>query len=162
MSTMFWGGLHSLPGSLVVLWLTWASFSQQNRHHEDGVPRCRMEDGRIPKDMLYSELCLGTRPTGRPALRFKDVCKRDMKACDIDTSSWETAAHNRTTWRKITHDGMKKNDKKRHHKWQEKRNKPPSQPPADPALKCNNCSKVCGSRIGLPSHRIRCIQKWLY
>ena len=28
----------------------------------------RMEDGRIPKDMLYSELCLGTRPTGRPEL----------------------------------------------------------------------------------------------
>ena len=28
----------------------------------------RMEDSRIPKDMLYSELCLGTRPTGRPAL----------------------------------------------------------------------------------------------
>ena len=67
----------------------------------------RMEDGRIPKHMLYSELCLGTRPTGRPALRFKDVCKRDMKACDIDTSSWETAAQNRITWRKITRDGMK-------------------------------------------------------
>ena len=121
-----------------------------------------MEDGRIPKDMLYSELCLGTRPTGRPALRFKDVCKRDMKACDIDTSSWETAAHNRTTWRKITHDGMKKNDNKRHQKWQEKRNKPPPQPPADPALKCNNGNNVCGSRIGLHSHRIRCTHKWLY
>ena len=75
-----------------------------------------MEDGRIPKDMLYSELYLGTRPTGRPALRFKDVCKWDMKACDIDTSSWETAAHNWTTWRKITRDGMKKNDEKRQHK----------------------------------------------
>ena len=71
----------------------------------------RMEDARIPKDMLYRELCLGTRPTCRPELRFKDVCKWDMKACDIDTSSWKTAVHNRTTWRKITHDGMKKNDK---------------------------------------------------
>ena len=124
----------------------------------------RMEDCRIPKDMLYSELCLGTRSTGRPALRFKDVCKWDMKACDIDTSFWETAAHNRTNWRKITRNGMKKNgikknDEKHQHKWQEKRNQPPPQPPADPALKCNNCSKVCGSRIGLHSHRIRCIQK---
>ena len=119
----------------------------------------RMEDGQISKDMLNSELCLGTRPTGRPALRFKDVCQRDMKACDIDTSSWETAAHNRATWKKITHDGMKKNDEKGQHKWQEKRNQPPSQPPADPALKCINCSKVCGSRIGLHSHRICCTHK---
>ena len=102
-----------------------------------------------------------TRPTCRPELRFKDVCKRDMKACDMDTSSWETAVHNRTTWRKITHDGMKKNDKKHRHKWQEKRNKPPPQPPADPALKCNNYNKVCGSRIRLHCHRICCIQKWL-
>ena len=103
----------------------------------------RMEDGRIPKDMLYSELCLGTRPTGRPALRFKDVCKRP---------GYESLRHRHLIlgnccpqpdhWRKITHDGMKKNDKKGHHKWQEKRNKPPSQPPADPALKCNNCNKV--------------------
>ena len=109
--------------------------------------------------MLYRELCLGTRPTGRPALWFKDVCKRDMKACDIDTSSWETAAHNRTTWKKIARDGMKKNDEKHQHKWQEKRNQPPPQASADPALKCNNCSKVCGSRIGLHSHRIRCIKQ---
>ena len=119
----------------------------------------RMEDGGIPKEMLCSELCLGTRPTGRPALRFKDVCKRDMKACNINTSSWETAAHNRTTWKKITRDGMKKNDEKHQHKWQEMRHQPPSQLPANPALNCNNCSKVCGSRIGLHSHRIRCTQK---
>ena len=31
----------------------------------------RMDDGRIPKDILYGELATGTRPTGRPALRLK-------------------------------------------------------------------------------------------
>ena len=45
----------------------------------------RMEDGRIPKDILYGELALGRRTTGRPHLRYKDVCIRDMKAVDIDT-----------------------------------------------------------------------------
>ena len=35
----------------------------------------RMKDGRIPKDLLYVELATGKRPTGRPQLRFKDVCK---------------------------------------------------------------------------------------
>ena len=38
----------------------------------------RMQDGRIPKDILYGELCVGTRPVGRPSLRYKDVCKQKM------------------------------------------------------------------------------------
>ena len=36
----------------------------------------RMEDDRIPKDLLYGELNQETRSTGRPKLRYKDVCKR--------------------------------------------------------------------------------------
>ncbi|KAI8519194.1 hypothetical protein Bbelb_024510 [Branchiostoma belcheri] len=40
----------------------------------------RMEDGRIPKDVLHEQLTSGSRRVGRPALRYKDICKRDMKA----------------------------------------------------------------------------------
>ena len=58
---------------------------------------CRMEDGRIPKDILNGELALGRRTTGRPHLRYKDVCVRDMKA--IDTMSWAGLAADRTKWR---------------------------------------------------------------
>lgn len=39
----------------------------------------RMDDGRIPKHILYGELATGSRRTGRPILRYKDTCKRDMK-----------------------------------------------------------------------------------
>ena len=39
----------------------------------------RMDPGRILKDLLYGELAEGSRHAGRPKLRFKDVCKRDMK-----------------------------------------------------------------------------------
>jgi len=35
----------------------------------------RMHDGRLPKDILYSELATGSRRTGRPMLRYKDVLK---------------------------------------------------------------------------------------
>ena len=47
----------------------------------------RMEDGGIPKDPSYGELATGKKPTGRPQLRFKDVCKRDLQALGINTDS---------------------------------------------------------------------------
>ena len=59
----------------------------------------RMEDGRIPKYIIYGELALGRRTTGHPHLRYKDVCVRDMKAVDIDTMSWEDLAAGRSKWR---------------------------------------------------------------
>ena len=49
----------------------------------------RMEDGRIPKVILYGELAVGKRPRGHRQLRYKDVCKRDMRALEIDPKSWE-------------------------------------------------------------------------
>ena len=51
-----------------------------------------MEDGRIPKVILYGELAVGKRPRGRPQLRYKDVCKRDMRALEIDSESWKDIA----------------------------------------------------------------------
>ena len=59
----------------------------------------RMDDGRIPKYIIYGELALGRRTTGHPHLRYKDVRVRDMKAVDIDTMSWEGLAVDRTKWR---------------------------------------------------------------
>ena len=66
----------------------------------------RMADGRIPKDLLYSELSLVKRKRGRPLLRFTDVCKRDMKACDIDTVNWELQADDRKIWKAFVHNGL--------------------------------------------------------
>ena len=60
---------------------------------------CHMEDGRIPKDILYGELALGRRTTGRPQLRYKDFCVSDMKAVDIDTMSGQQLHPTRTTHR---------------------------------------------------------------
>lgn len=59
----------------------------------------RMDDGRIPKDILYGELRTGKLSTGRPQLRFKDVVKRDKKALDIDVRSWEDLGADRPRWR---------------------------------------------------------------
>ena len=58
-----------------------------------------MKDGRIPKDLLYGKLATGKRPTGQPQLRFKDVCKRDLQALDLNTDSWKVTATDREAWR---------------------------------------------------------------
>ena len=45
----------------------------------------RMDPHRLPREILYGELRDGARRIGQPQLRFKDVCKRDMKGAQI---SW--------------------------------------------------------------------------
>ena len=72
----------------------------------------RVEDGRIPKDILYGELALGRRTTGRPHLRYIDVCVRDMNAVDIDTMSWEGLAADRTKWRSALKQHLKTGEDK--------------------------------------------------
>ena len=60
----------------------------------------RTPDGRIPKDLLYGELATGSRCTGRPQLRYRDVVKCDMKAVGIDTETWENLAADQSQWRR--------------------------------------------------------------
>ncbi|XP_071941032.1 uncharacterized protein [Antedon mediterranea] len=59
----------------------------------------RMDDTRTPKVMLYGELANCKRSKGRPLLRFKDACKRDLKAMDINVNTWEKKADNRKSWK---------------------------------------------------------------
>ena len=57
-----------------------------------GRVKC-MEPGRIPKDMLYGEPTEGKRKAGRPLLRYKDICKRDLKLCGIDIDTRQKQAN---------------------------------------------------------------------
>ena len=58
-----------------------------------------MEDGRLPKDILYGEFYNAPRRTGRPKLRYKGVIKRDMASFHIFPQSWETLDADRNRWR---------------------------------------------------------------
>ena len=64
---------------------------------------CHMEDGQIPKYVLYGELTSGQRSTGHPQLRYKGACKRDMKALNININSWEDLTTDHTSWRSTLH-----------------------------------------------------------
>ncbi len=128
----------------------------------------RMQSGRIPKDILYGELTTGSRPAGRPLLRYKDVCKRDMKAGNIDPASWEDAASDRSRWRLVIKGNTKASEQKREVKWAEKehadsRARGQSQlwislPPTLHGVNftCSKCNRACRSHIGLYSHSRRC------
>ena len=78
----------------------------------------RMKDGRIPKDLLYGELATGKRPTGRPQLLFKDVCKRGLQALGINTDSWEV---DRDAWRHTVKVGLSQYEETQRLKAEEKR-----------------------------------------
>ena len=80
-----------------------------------------MEDGRIPKDLLYGELATGKRPTGRPQLYFKDVCKRDLQALGINTAFWEVTATDRDAWRHTVKLGLSQYEETQLVKAEEKR-----------------------------------------
>ena len=71
-----------------------------------------MEDGRIPKDMLYGELATGSRPAGRPTIRYKDVCKRDLRAGDIAPTDLKALAADRNVWRLTTKSAVVKIEQK--------------------------------------------------
>ena len=125
---------------------------------------CRMEDGRIPKDILYGELASGTRPTGRPVLRYKDTCKRDLNAFGINPAHLESETTDRSSWRSKVKDGVKLAEEKRERQWEEKRTRKRQRlqsAPAAPAIPtteytCSKCQRSCKSRIGLHSHSRRC------
>ena len=57
-----------------------------------------MEDNHPVKSLLYGELTEGTRPVGRPKLRYKDMCKSALK-CGNALGQWNAMVGNRTEWR---------------------------------------------------------------
>ena len=73
----------------------------------------RMNKGRIPKDLLYGQLEHGTRSKGRPQLRFKDSCKRDLLSTHIDINTWEDIAVDRLSWRHAVNQGIERAEEDR-------------------------------------------------
>ena len=119
----------------------------------------RMAKGRMPKDRLYGELDRGTRKTGCPLLRFKDVCKRDMKSAAIDIVSWELMVKDRSTWRHLVKEGIKYAEHIRNMRQVEKRNIRKAMGTVtlpNTIFKCERCDKDCHSKIGLFSHQRCC------
>ena len=117
----------------------------------------RMDKGRIPKDLLYGQLEQGSRPTGRPHLRYRDACKRDLRSAQINIESWEDTASNRSSWRHVVKAGVRRAEAERTRLREQKRQKRKASIKRDDSIfTCDDCNRDCHSRIGLLSHRRRC------
>ena len=61
--------------------------------------------------MLYSELVDGRGKRGWQILRFKDMCKRDLKSLNVGTDKWEELANDRDKWRSSLYKSLKEREK---------------------------------------------------
>ena len=59
----------------------------------------KMDDNRPVKALMYGELDKGSRPVGRPKLRYKDTCKSILKSGRI-LDHWQDLIVNRPLWRR--------------------------------------------------------------
>ena len=113
----------------------------------------RMDDSRLPKQLLYGELTEGRRTTGGQLKRYKDKAKRTLKACHMEPKLLETQAVDRQEWRALSKAGLALFDEDRI-KWlnerREKRHRVAQ--PTGPNFPCPECGRLCQSRIGLSSH----------
>ena len=119
----------------------------------------RMPEVRIPKKLLYGQLADGSRPLGRPHLRFRDVCKRDLENTGIGPKNWEKLASNRSQWRNVVYRGMERAEKDRRVKAAEKRERRKEKNLSSPIPSthiCNRCGRDCNAPIGLSSHVRSC------
>ena len=118
----------------------------------------RMEDHRMPKQLLYGELASGKRNQGRPRKRYKDMIKDNLPLAEIAPKDLESTANERTVWRRAVYQAKEQADTNYRDKMttrREKRHIPPAQSSSS-SFRCQGCNRLCASRIGLFSHSRAC------
>jgi len=63
----------------------------------------RLDNTRISKQVLYSQLTEGSSDIGRPRVRYKDTIKRNLKDKEISLSKWQMLSLDRPKWRLMIH-----------------------------------------------------------
>ena len=118
----------------------------------------RMPDDRLPKQLLYGELCYGKRSVDGQKKRFKDTLKKTLTSFNIDVTNWEVCAQDRPLWRSMIHTGARIAETIRIAEAQKKRAARkarlyfPTITSTGPTYPCPECGRVLQARIGLISH----------
>ena len=120
----------------------------------------RMEDTRMPKAVLFSELQAGKSDRGAPRKRYKDQLKRQLSLAGINHQAWQQEASERGSWRTAVKKACQKFETERSKAAKDKRkrqkDRAASQQSPAQTFTCPKCNRVCTSRIGLYSHQRAC------
>ena len=119
-----------------------------------------MPEGRYPIRILYGQLDEGSGPAHGTKKRYIDHVKSAMKGFDMDPLNLERDASERNKWRAACHKGAyhfeELRRQRRYARRQQRhaaRNAVRSHNANNQALECPECGRLCGSAIGLFSHR---------
>ena len=116
----------------------------------------RMSDDRLPKQLLYGELCKGKRSVGGQKKRFKDSLKVTLKSLDINVTTWEALAQDRASWRSNITMGAREAEARRTADAERKRALRKARAnivsTAPTAYTCPTCGRNFRAQIGLISH----------
>jgi len=118
------------------------------------VHEVRMQDDRIPKQILYGQLSSGKCPQCGPVRRYKDTVRGNLKRCGILPQSLISAPLDRGQWRSTCRTAIAAFEEARVASLQRKRAARKHQVVStNTAWPCDRCNKVCSSRIGLFAQR---------
>ncbi len=66
----------------------------------------RMDDERLPKQLICGQLAKGKRIRGGQKLRYKDTLKKNLRSCDL-LHTWRERTQDRVGWRHNIHSAVK-------------------------------------------------------
>ena len=115
----------------------------------------RMDNDRLPKQLLYGELSVGARTAGGQLKRYKDTTKKMLKACNISPENLEALAEDRQEWQTLSRRGLQHFEEGRNRRPLEarkRRHQAATATSTATGFACSECGRICGSRIGLASH----------
>ena len=113
----------------------------------------RMPDDRLPKQLLYGEICNGKRPVGGQKKRFKDTHKKTLTSFNFYVTNWEVCAQDRPLWRSVNETGARTAETNRIAEAQKSAKRySTTSASAGPTYPCPKCRIVLQARIGLISH----------
>ena len=140
---------------------SWTTYSSQERKLQAFHFRCLRRilgitwQDKVPNNEVLSR-------AGIPSMYTLLRQRRDMKACNINTETWEASADDRTTWKQLVSQGLDSGEKAVRVANDGARAKRAARQQActtsqqSTVFVCQFCSRRCSSRIGLFSHSRCC------